>query len=117
MRSDVGRIACHRRALPLHAHDNASHAYRISEGRIEVHTDFRGRQIAHAPRCDGVAAQTRLCATSLGGVALRASTIVIPSEVEESLAIVWPLRSSEISRDVSTSVDMTKGNKLPAHNA
>ena len=37
------------------------------------------------------------------------SCFVIPSEVEESLDIVWPLLSSEIFRDVSTSVDMTTG--------
>jgi hypothetical protein len=33
---------------------------------------------------------------------------VIPTEVEESLAIVGPSRISEIVRDVSTSLDMTE---------
>ena len=35
--------------------------------------------------------------------------LVIPSAVEESLDIVWPLLSSEIFRDVSTLLDMTTG--------
>jgi hypothetical protein len=33
--------------------------------------------------------------------------IVIPSEAEESLTVVWPLFRSEIFRDVSTLLDMT----------
>ncbi len=38
----------------------------------------------------------------------QAAIFVIPSEVEESLDIVWPLLRSETLRDVSTPLDMTE---------
>ena len=41
-------------------------------------------------------------------VAVLIPSLVIPSEVEESLIIVRPLLRSETSRDVSTPLDMTK---------
>jgi hypothetical protein len=41
--------------------------------------------------------------------ALMSTFSVIPTEVEESLIVFWPLRfvATEIVRDVSTSLDMT----------
>jgi hypothetical protein len=48
-----------------------------------------------------------------------ASTFVIPTEVEESLTIsvVVSLFSTEISRDVSTPLDMTQKEQTPLQRA
>src|SRR5260370_16651740 len=93
MRSYARRSQGHRGKISIHAHDDAAHADRLPETRIEVHASRRPKITTG---CHGFAPQASVRSTRFSCVIL-----VIPSGVEESLTI------SEPSTDVSPLLHMT----------
>src|SRR5437764_15088789 len=93
MRSHTWGIAHDRGALPFHVDDHAPHAHRLSEGRVEIHTDRRG-QIAHAAGRHGFAAQTRVRAAGVGGVAAENPKFQSPSTREAPIIKLQKLLTS-----------------------
>src|SRR5256885_14828118 len=69
MRSDIGRAAKNRGAVPVHLDDNAPHTDRVSERGIKVLARFRRRPIAHASGRHGFTAQARFRAAGFGSIA------------------------------------------------